>query len=248
MKHNQFAKINTEYIPAILILIVSILWGCSKEDAKPDTNFIIGHKNLAVEVVTYDPPIQINTNQDHHGEYIIDMDSNRISDIAITSDFSFSSGGSFGWGASIGINNMTTISTIEQIDTSHICYTYTDNKHFDYVYYNSQIDYTCTEGHTDSITSINIQHYPRLYNMGDTISETENWLDGELILSYYGGMDSGNSTNRTRMWFRNGNWNNQGEHYLLFRRYFWDKDRYGWLKISISNNNEIQLYEYAIQR
>ena len=236
---------------SLIILTIS----CAKEknetidiDYTSDSTFVIGNLTDGLIVNTFDTTINIIGQPYDKSQYQFDIDDDGNFDFNFLSKHVMSIGGLNYRESSIEIlNESIQISVTEMIDTTHRC---TSIKIFNdsipvpvTLFYNNYSGAICSEDGVDTIWAIRNLSYPKIYVKGDTVNFSELWSNEELTLSYF----DRSIGDRTSYRILRGIWNNMNMKYILFRINKTSKSYYGWLKISVSEHNEIRFFEYAYQ-
>ncbi len=228
------------YFPLLLIIVTFA--SCSKEK---DSSFVIGVDNDSMNTFTLDSAVEIIAPALSVNEFELDIDNDGINDFKLVSEHNVSSGGVNQRGSFlIVLNTSFLVSTTEMIDTTYQCYNFSLNST---TTYNNFYSYSClTEN--DSIQSINIFEYPKVYSSGDSYNCNESWLNSELILSYLNNSSSNIGPPYSNHNIVRGNWNLQNMKYILISKDIGPKSLYGWIKLSVENFKEIQFIEYSLQK
>ena len=244
-------------ITIVSILLITLHNSCKKDSCEPchiesttsDSSFIIGVENEYTRVVTIDPVI-IEGDLFTNGvirEY--DIDDNGIADFKFESFHFISKGGANYKECSVDcMNSLYQISTIKISDTLHECSQIIDSSTIHYTYYNSYWVFQCNEESFDTVYSVSIRSYPKVYSKGDTLNHLESWSSNKLVLaSYDATYMSYDTPNIYEYKVARGNWNWHLMKYILFKKDIGERNLYGWLKIGVESGNQIRFYEYAIQ-
>jgi len=213
-----------KYFIPILLILATI--ACKKDEIDL-ANFVVGEDNHS-NLTKFEPPIYLYYGN-RNCEFDIDLDGK----IDIIFYYAYQS---FPWGgannsAGIEILNdklsilIDSLGSIAIKDTTVICIDSVENS-------------TCT----DSLYFF--KPTPKIFNLDDKVDDTQMWYDGKsLILSHLD--DSKYYAMPQPVIRKSGIWNNVNEKYFVFRLIVDDITKYGWLKISLTESNEIIIHEYS---
>ncbi|MRX45649.1 hypothetical protein [Pedobacter puniceum] len=94
------------------------------------------------------------------------------------------------------------------------------------------------------VALINSLAFPKTFSYKDLIEEKERWESGEFLMAYY--ERSPSSAVRDSI---SGTWNSKTDYYIGLRLEKQDASiSYGWIKLSVSNYNLLEVKETALQR
>nr|WP_319569693.1 hypothetical protein [uncultured Draconibacterium sp.] len=257
----------------ILLFALILLNNCEKENcencdenADSEPAFIIGADNGFVDITTFGTGngISIYSLDDSGNNYNsvglisfsdsvgFDVDKDSVVDFYLSNSYGETAHGTHIMGAGISVSNSDfKISVVEIPDTLYRCTTvhyfpqddttYTIET---YVIYNTS--YSCNGD--DTISSVEINSYPCIYSIGDTLNHTETWLSKHLKFgykNYSSGIATGGQTEYSVVY---GNWIGEFDKFVLFKKEANETVLYGWFKLSVFNDCGETLYEYAIQK
>lgn len=252
---NMKKNILTLIVPFLALVLFN---NCENETSKPpdsnndpESTFIVGIDNGLTKITIFDPAITIIALPHNSTYQTIDIDDDGIFDLEVHSEHLISPGGiNFQKASFKVINPSYQVSFTEISDTIHRCMQLTGDSVISYTYYNDYSGISCQGDAIDTIYYNGIYSYPRIYNTGDTLTQTEFWTDTneELIFSEKNTTSFVYLPPVTFYSIDNGYWNNQNLKYVLIRKEHNGRILYGWLKLRIDNYKEIRVVECALQK
>lgn len=241
---------------AILLLALILLNNCElyDENADLDSTFIIGYDNGFVDITTFGTGEgkrlrEFDNYQNSYNSAGFDIDKDSVIDFYLTNNYTITHFGSEVMKASIRVSNTNfKISVIEMTDTIRQCIQPVDDS-INYIesYFIYNTDYSCDGNRIDTILSAEINFYPKIYSIGDTLTHKESWLSENFYLAY---------RDYSKLWGRVwhysvvlGNWvDGENNKCILFKKDVNGTVLYGWFRLNTSRFCDISLYEYAIQK
>jgi hypothetical protein len=235
------------YIFVFIGLALTFFYGCDNEEIIDlQTNYIV------IDTLSNSYEFKENLNlsiDDTFGESIyIDLNNDNYNDIKIWNELDYSSGGINLKQSGIKIlDSSVYIASIEMIDTTCTYEKIGVTGPNDTTYYHE------TYGNSDYYDGtpelqVRINNYPRVFNDGDTLTNSNYFIHSNLLLTY------DNQTNS--LWSGNGGcaydiqygiWNNTANKFIGLKMIIDEKTYIGWLKITVSDYDDIKLDSYALK-
>lgn len=243
----------------LLLLLLFAIISCHKGNDEPElisNKFIVGDFNQNLHYEIFDPPIIIAVDTGIYQHLYIDIDKDSYNDIHLTSLQNIIDSNYTELRTSVSSRVTYYIQSVYTYDTINLCVLEINDSCFIQTFYNQSSLFKCILPGVDSVYSYHWQSYsyPVIQSRGLVIRDPDslNWKSGFHTLTEYKASEfvfhiDGNMITRRWNTFKN-HWNNITEKYIVVKKVKPEGNYYGWIKLSVQNDNKILLHEHAIEK
>lgn len=218
---------------------------CDWEDPIEERIFLVGKTESNATQFIYSSPIHMLANPNHQITQPIDIDNDGAADVSIVCKYALNSQYYHQKSVILNVlNNQFSFSTKNMYDTvfQYLTGTSTVYRKIFNSLTNTTIDPSLT-----TVLSTSTYLTPKMFEYGKGLSKNEFWSTESSILAFSEVANYNVGSESVDHDIIKGLWNNQNEKYLVFKTITGQTVRYGWIRLKISNNNDVMIYEQAFQ-
>jgi hypothetical protein len=248
-----------------LFLVVTFFISCKKEKEEVieiESEIIIGCMNPNLTQTMIDTTIETYINSSppfgsSEFELLIDVDNDNINDLSFNHELELSK-----WGTDKDltfidiVNTEFEISSMSKNDTVYYCgfvdsITNPDYPYYDTTFYSPDIGFTCE--HNIGISRVSNNNYPQIWYLNDTLNSDVFWVNLQRFKllynqSYWGDPMLTEYEYRFEYKIEEGLKPAPEFNYIVFRKSEGNGYRYGWIRISITENSRVYIHEIVFEK